>query len=73
MADIFLLPPYNEDIALVLYKAIAAGILAMSTDIGGQKKSIKDDMGVLLLLLPDAHSSGLLVVRQFNAILKFEK
>lgn len=45
----------------------------MSTDVGGQKELIKSDTGVLLPLLPDAHSSGLFIVRQLEAILKFGK
>lgn len=73
MADIFLLPSNNEGIALVLYEAMAAGLLVMSTDVGGQKELIQSNTGVLLPLLPDAYSSALFIVRQLEAIVKFAK
>lgn len=48
MADILLLPSTKEGIALVLYEAMAAGLLVMSTDVGGQKELIKSSTGILL-------------------------
>ncbi|PXF48401.1 Beta-1,4 N-acetylgalactosaminyltransferase 1 [Gracilariopsis chorda] len=48
MSDVFLLPSINEGIALVLYEAIASGMLAMSTDVGGQRELVTDQTGVLL-------------------------
>ncbi|KAI0562749.1 Transferase [Gracilaria domingensis] len=48
MSDIFLLPSVNEGIALVLYEAMASGMLVMSTDVGGQRELITNETGVLL-------------------------
>eukprot|EP00178_Gracilaria_changii_P007988 TRINITY_DN2472_c0_g1_i1.p1 TRINITY_DN2472_c0_g1~~TRINITY_DN2472_c0_g1_i1.p1 ORF type:complete len:1125 (-),score=137.47 TRINITY_DN2472_c0_g1_i1:208-3582(-) len=48
MSDIFLLPSVNEGIALVLYEAMGSGMLAMSTDVGGQRELITNETGVLL-------------------------
>lgn len=47
-SDIFLLPSVNEGIALVAYEAMAAGVLVMTTDVGGQSELISDETGVLL-------------------------
>lgn len=71
MGDIFLLPSNNEGIALVLYEAMAAGMLVMSTDVGGQKELIRTNTGVLL---PNIDTDGGLtsfIVRQLQAITKF--
>lgn len=73
MADIFLLPSNNEGIALVLYEAMAAGLLVMSTDVGGQKELIRSNTGVLLPVLPDSYSAAVFIMRQLQAIIKFDK
>lgn len=71
MADIFLLPSNNEGIALVLYEAMAAGLLVMSTDVGGQRELIRTDTGVLLPLLNNVQASASFIVHQLLAISKF--
>lgn len=48
MSDIFLLPSVNEGIALVLYEAMADGLLVMATDVGGQHELVREDTGILL-------------------------
>lgn len=48
MADIFLLPSINEGIALVLYEAMSAGMLVITTDVGGQRELVTSDTGILL-------------------------
>lgn len=48
MSDVFLLPSVNEGIALVVYEAMADGLLVISTDVGGQKEVIRNDTGILL-------------------------
>lgn len=47
-SDVFLLPSINEGIALVLYEAMAAGVLVITTDVGGQKEIVTDRTGILL-------------------------
>lgn len=46
-SDILLLPSNNEGLALVCYEAIEHGCIPISTDVGGQKEIIPED-----LLLP---------------------
>lgn len=48
MSDIFLLLSVNEGIALVVYEAMADGLLVMTTDVGGQREIVHNDTGVLL-------------------------
>lgn len=48
LSDIFLLPSVNEGIALVVYEAMASGLLVIATDVGGQKEVITPKTGVLL-------------------------
>lgn len=48
MADILLLPSINEGIALVIYEAMAAGLLVICTDVGGQREVVNSNTGVLL-------------------------
>lgn len=48
MSDVLLLPSVNEGIALVLYEAMAAGLLVITTDVGGQRELVSRDVGVLL-------------------------
>lgn len=48
MSDVFLLPSVNEGIALVVYEAMADGLLVISTDVGGQREVVLSDTGVLL-------------------------
>lgn len=71
MADIFLLPSSNEGIALVLYEAMAAGMLVMATDVGGQKELIRTNTGILLPNLNSVSGSASFIVRQLQAITKF--
>lgn len=71
MADIFLLPSSNEGIALVLYEAMAAGMLVMGTDVGGQKELIRTNTGILLPNLNSVTGSASFIVRQLQAITKF--
>lgn len=71
MADIFLLPSVNEGIALVLYEAMAAGLLVMSTDVGGQKELIRSDTGVLLPLLEDGNKLAAVIVSHLQDFVKF--
>eukprot|EP00177_Eucheuma_denticulatum_P006175 GFKZ01011257.1.p1 GENE.GFKZ01011257.1~~GFKZ01011257.1.p1 ORF type:complete len:891 (-),score=140.93 GFKZ01011257.1:525-3197(-) len=71
MADIFLLPSSNEGIALVLYEAMAAGLLVMGTDVGGQKELIRTNTGILLPNLNSVTGSASFIVRQLQAITKF--
>ncbi len=47
-SDILLLPSRNEGIALVIYEAMASGLLVMSTDVGGQAEILNSETGVLL-------------------------
>eukprot|EP00178_Gracilaria_changii_P014368 TRINITY_DN40538_c0_g1_i1.p1 TRINITY_DN40538_c0_g1~~TRINITY_DN40538_c0_g1_i1.p1 ORF type:complete len:1191 (-),score=251.15 TRINITY_DN40538_c0_g1_i1:2868-6407(-) len=71
MADIFLLPSNNEGIALVLYEAMAAGLLVMSTDVGGQKELIRTNTGVLLPNLSNPSALASFIVQQLKAVTKF--
>lgn len=48
LSDVFLLPSVNEGIALVVYEAMAAGLLVMTTDVGGQKEIVTSETGILL-------------------------
>lgn len=48
MSDIFLLPSVNEGIALVVYEAMAAGLLVITTDVGGQREIVTERTGILL-------------------------
>jgi len=48
MADILFLPSRNEGIALVVYEAMASGLLVVTTDVGGHSEIIDDTTGVLL-------------------------
>lgn len=48
MSDVFLLPSVNEGIALVVYESMAAGLLVITTDVGGQREVVRPDTGVLL-------------------------
>jgi len=41
-ADVLVLPSANEGIALVVYEAMAAGQLVMTTDVGGQAEVVTD-------------------------------
>lgn len=47
-ADILLLPSVNEGIALVLYEAMAAGLVVVATDVGGQNELVTPERGILL-------------------------
>lgn len=47
-ADICLLPSVNEGIALVLYEAMASGLLVVATDVGGQKELVTSSRGILI-------------------------
>jgi len=47
-ADILLLPSRNEGIALVLYEAMASGLLVVSTNEGGQNELLNNKTGILL-------------------------
>ncbi|CAN8062181.1 unnamed protein product [Agarophyton chilense] len=71
MADIFLLPSNNEGIALVLYEAMAAGLLVMSTDVGGQKELIRTNSGILLPNLRNPSALSSFIVQQLKAVTKF--
>lgn len=71
MSDIFLLPSNNEGIALVLYEAMAAGMLVMGTDVGGQKELVRTNTGVLLPNLNNPSGSASFIVRQLQAVTRF--
>jgi len=47
-SDVLLLPSANEGVALVVYEAMAAGLLVMTTDVGGQAEVVTPHTGVLL-------------------------
>jgi glycosyltransferase involved in cell wall biosynthesis/CTP:molybdopterin cytidylyltransferase MocA len=49
-ADILLLPSEWEGIALVLYEAMAAGVAAVASDVGGQRELLTPACGVLVPL-----------------------
>lgn len=53
-ADVFLLPSVNEGIALVLYEAMAAGLLVIATDVGGQSEVVTSRTGILVQPAADA-------------------
>ena len=48
MSDVLLLPSVNEGIALVLYEAMMAGLVVMSTGVGGQAEILKESRSILL-------------------------
>lgn len=48
LSDVFLLPSVNEGIALVVYEAMAGGVLVITTDVGGQKEIVTPKTGILL-------------------------
>jgi len=47
-SDVLLLPSANEGVALVVYEAMAAGLLVMTTAVGGQAEVVTNQTGVLL-------------------------
>lgn len=47
-ADIFFLPSENEGIALVLYEALASGLVVVGADVGGQAELVDSDCGFLI-------------------------
>lgn len=48
LSDVLLLPSVNEGIALVIYEAMATGVLVIATDVGGQKEVVTPKTGILL-------------------------
>lgn len=46
--DILLLPSAREGIALVLYEAMAMGLVPVAADVGGQRELVTPDCGVLI-------------------------
>lgn len=48
LSDILMLPSVNEGIALVIYEAMATGVLVITTDVGGQKEVVTEKTGILL-------------------------
>lgn len=48
MSDVFVLPSVNEGIALVVYEAMAEGLLVITTDVGGQRELVTPETGFLL-------------------------
>ena len=52
MSDVLLLPSINEGIALVIYEAMAAGLLVITTDVGGQRELVTKETGILLYNYP---------------------
>lgn len=48
LSEVFLLPSVNEGIALVVYEAMAGGVLVITTDVGGQKEIVTPESGILL-------------------------
>ncbi|MCW5755418.1 MAG: glycosyltransferase [Phycisphaeraceae bacterium] len=47
-ADIFFLPSRWEGIALVIYEAMAAGVVVVGAQVGGQAELVTPDTGILL-------------------------
>lgn len=56
MSDVFLLPSVNEGIALVVYEAMADGLLVVTTDVGGQREVVMNHTGILLPNYPSVSS-----------------
>jgi glycosyltransferase involved in cell wall biosynthesis len=52
-SDILFLPSAYEGLALVLFEALASGVVPVSVDSGGQRELVTPDCGVLVA--PDAH------------------
>lgn len=66
MSDILLLPSVNEGIALVLYEAMAAGLLVLTTDVGGQKELVTRDTGILI---PSTGSAPAMAANIFSTLI----
>ena len=60
-SDVLLLPSVKEGIALVVYEAMANGLLAITTDVGGQKELVTAERGVLLRRGPTLEVSSKVV------------
>lgn len=65
LSDIFLLPSVNEGIALVVYEAMASGVLVIATDVGGQSEVITPETGILL---PNFRSLSRMTTHTFNKL-----
>ncbi|MDW8146913.1 MAG: glycosyltransferase family 4 protein [Roseiflexaceae bacterium] len=46
--DVLLLPSAREGIALVLYEAMAMGLVPVAADVGGQRELVTPDCGILI-------------------------
>jgi glycosyltransferase involved in cell wall biosynthesis len=55
-SDILLLPSAHEGIALVLFEAMASGVVPIAADVGGQRELVLPDCGVLIA--PDPHEAA---------------
>lgn len=47
-SDILLLPSKSEGLALVLYEAMAMGVVPIAADVGGQSELVTPDTGILI-------------------------
>lgn len=47
-SDILLLPSAQEGIALILFEALAMGVVPIASDVGGQRELVTPDCGVLV-------------------------
>jgi glycosyltransferase involved in cell wall biosynthesis len=47
-ADLLLLPSAREGIAIVLYEAMAMGVVPVAADVGGQRELVTPDCGILV-------------------------
>jgi glycosyltransferase involved in cell wall biosynthesis len=47
-ADLLLLPSAREGIAIVLYEAMAMGVVPVAADVGGQRELVTSDCGILV-------------------------
>ena len=52
-ADILLLPSEHEGIALILFEALATGVVPIAADVGGQRELVTPACGVLIPPGPD--------------------
>jgi glycosyltransferase involved in cell wall biosynthesis len=52
-SDLLLLPSEQEGIALILFEALAMGVVPVAADVGGQRELVTPDCGVLVPHGPD--------------------
>jgi len=66
-SDLLLLPSQREGIALTLYEALAAGVVPVAADVGGQRELVTPECGVLIPHGPDEPAQYVEALRRLIA------